>query len=79
MRKRNKRFSLWLNEKEFAHLEQQAQNAGVTDALECRLEKRAFHSQTHFRNTIEICPRPPDNITELLRELNHIGNIMSIA
>lgn len=64
MRTRNKRFSLWLNEKEFAHLTKQAETSG--------LNKEAF-----IRKLImgaDIQPRLPDNIAQLIREINYIGN-----
>lgn len=64
MRTRNKRFSLWLNEREFAHLTKQAEASG--------LNKEAFIRKL-IMNT-EIRPRPPDNIAQLIREINYIGN-----
>lgn len=64
MRNRNRRFSLWLNDAEFNHLAKQAEIAG--------LKKELF-----IRKLImgcEISPRPPENIAQLIREVNAIGN-----
>lgn len=64
MRTRNKRFSLWLNEREFAHLTKQAEASG--------LKKEAFIRKLIMGT--EIRPRPPDNVSQLIREINYIGN-----
>ncbi len=64
MRNRNRRFSLWLNETEFNHLEKQAKISG--------LKKEPFIRKL-IMNT-EIRPRPPDEYVKLLRELSAIGN-----
>ena len=64
MRTRNKRFSLWLNEREFAHLTKQAEVSG--------LNKEAFIRKLIMGT--EIRPRPPDNVSQLIREINYIGN-----
>ena len=64
MRTRNRRFSLWLNEKEFNHLTKQAQIAGI--------KKEPFIRKL-IMNT-EIRPRPPDEYLRLIREINAIGN-----
>ena len=64
LRTRNRRFSLWLNDKEFNHLEKQAEIAG--------LKKEPF-----IRNLImgtEISPRPPDEYRQILYQLSAIGN-----
>ena len=64
MRNRNRRFSLWLNEREFAHMEKQAQNAGMK-------------KEPYLRDLImnrPINPRPPDEYGKILRELSAIGN-----
>lgn len=64
MRTRNHRFSLWLNEKEFAHLSKQAKIAG--------LKKEPFIRKLIMG--IEIRPRPPDDIPQLIRAVNAVGN-----
>jgi len=64
MRKRNKRFSLWLNEKEFSYLEQQAQIAG--------LKKDPFIRRLIMKSKLR--PRPPDEYGKIIRELSAIGN-----
>lgn len=64
MRKRNRRFNLWLNDTEFYHLEQQAHNAGL---------KKEPYIRKLIMGT-EIRPRPPDKYAKLLRELSAIGN-----
>ncbi len=64
MRSRNRRFSLWLDDKEFTHLTKQADKAGM--------KKEPF-----IRKLImgaEIRPRPPDEYLRLIREVNAIGN-----
>lgn len=64
MRTRNRRFSLWLSESEFYHLEKQAEKAG--------LKKEPFIRKLIMGS--EIRPRPPDNISELIRAVNAVGN-----
>ena len=64
MRTRNHRFSLWLSEREFAYLAKQAKAAG--------LKKEPFIRKLIMG--VEIRPRPPDNIPQLIREINAIGN-----
>lgn len=64
MRTRNHRFSIWLNDKELSYLTKQAELAG--------LKKEPFIRKL-IMNT-EVRPRPPDNIAELIREINYIGN-----
>lgn len=64
MRQRNRRFSLWLNDEEFDRLEKNAQIAGLK-------------KEPYIRKLImgyEIRPRPPDELTEILRQLSAIGN-----
>lgn len=64
MRQRNRRFSLWLNDEEFDRLEKNAQIAGLK-------------KEPYIRKIImgyEIRPRPPDELTEILRQLSAIGN-----
>ena len=64
LRTRNRRFSLWLNDKEFNHLEKQAEIAG--------LKKEPFIRKLIMGK--EIRPRPPDEYVKLLREINAVGN-----
>lgn len=64
MRTRNRRFSLWLSDKEFNYLTKQAEMAG--------LKKEPFIRKLIMG--IEILPRPPDNIAQLIREINAVGN-----
>jgi len=64
MRKRNRRFSLWLNEKEFSRLTKNADIAGLK-------------KEPYLRKLImgyEIRPRPPDEYAQLLRQLSGIAN-----
>ena len=64
MRKRNRRFSLWLNDKEFNYLAKQAANAG--------LKKEPFVRKLIMG--IEIYPRPPDEVREIISAINRVGN-----
>lgn len=64
MRTRNHRFSVWLNDKELAHLTRQAEITGLKK--EPLIRKLIMGA--------DIQPRPPDNIAQLLREINYIGN-----
>ena len=64
MRKRNRRFSLWLNNEEFDRLEKDAQIAGL---------KKEPYIRKLIMGT-EIRPRPPDEFVKILRELSAIGN-----
>lgn len=64
MRTRNHRFSLWLDEREFNHLTKQSELAG--------LKKEPFIRKLIM--SVDIVPRPPDDISKLLREINAIGN-----
>lgn len=64
MRTRNHRFSIWLNDKELSYLTKQAELAG--------LKKEPFIRKLIIGT--EIRPRPPDNISQLIREINAIGN-----
>ena len=64
MRERNRRFSLWLSDKEFEYLTKQAETAGLK-------------KEPYIRKLImgkEILPRPPDEYIKILRELSAIGN-----
>lgn len=64
MRNRNHRFSLWLNDMEFAYLAKQAEIAG--------LKKEPFIRKLIMGT--QIRPRPPDEYVRLAREVNVIGN-----
>lgn len=64
MRTRNHRFSIWLNDKELSYLTKQAELAG--------LKKEPFIRKLIMGT--EIRPRPPDNVAQLIREINYIGN-----
>ena len=64
MRTRNHRFSIWLNDKEFAQLTRQAEITG--------LKKEPLIRKLIMGTDIQ--PRLPDNISHLLREINYIGN-----
>ncbi|MGI5920770.1 MAG: MobC family plasmid mobilization relaxosome protein [Syntrophomonadaceae bacterium] len=64
MRNRNHHISVWLNEKELAHLRRQASITGLK-------------VDPFIRSLImgtDIRPRPPDEYGALLRELSAIGN-----
>ena len=70
MRERNRRFSLWINDKEFEYLTKQAEIAG--------LKKEPFIRKLIMGK--EIRPRPPDAYYELIKKINPIGiNINQIA
>lgn len=64
MRKRTEAILLRLTEKEKLHLQRQATNAGLK--MEPFIRKLIMG--------IEIRPRPPDNIAQLIREINAVGN-----
>ena len=64
MRTRNHRFSVWLNDKELAHLTRQAEITGLKKEP---LIRKLFMGA-------DIQPSPPDNIAQLIREINYIGN-----
>ena len=64
MRKRNRRFSLWLNDEEFNRLERNAEIAGL---------KKEPYIRKLIMNT-EIRQRPPDEFARILKELSAIGN-----
>ena len=64
MRKRNRRFSLWLNDEEFNRLERNAEIAGL---------KKEPYIRKLIMNT-EIRQRPPDDFAKILKELSAIGN-----
>lgn len=58
------KLSVRLTDKEYAHLKKQADNAGLK--MEPFIRKLIAGK--------EINPRPPDNIVQLIKEVNHIGN-----
>ena len=63
--KENKiKISVRLNEKEHKHLQRQAENAGLK--MEPFIRKLIMG--------VDIQPRPPDNVVQLIREINFIGN-----
>ena len=64
MRRRNRRFSLWLDDYEFDFLTKNARNTG--------LKKEQYIRKLIMQR--EIRPRPPDEYAKLLRELSAIGN-----
>ena len=64
MRNRTKAVIVRLTEKEKRHLQRQATNAGLK--VEPFIRKLIMG--------VEIRPRPPDNIPQLIREINAIGN-----
>lgn len=70
MRKRTEAILLRLTEKEKLYLQRQAANAGLK--MEPFIRKLIMG--------IEIRPRPPDNVAQLIKEINAIGhNINQIA
>ena len=64
MRKRTSAILVRLSEAEHIHLKRQAANAGLK--MEPFIRKLIMDA--------DIQPRPPDNITQLIREINFIGN-----
>lgn len=64
MRKRTQAILIRLTEKEKSHLQKQAANAGLK--MEPYIRKLIMGE--------EIRPRPPDDITKLIREINYIGH-----
>lgn len=64
MRNRNSGVLIYLSEKERKHLEQQAQVSGLSMSNIIR----------KLIMGIEIRPRPPDNIPQLIRAVNAVGN-----
>lgn len=64
MRTRNRHVSVWLTDREHAHLKEQARRAGL--------------GIDPFVRTliagVQLRPRPPDTYAALLRELSAIGN-----
>ena len=64
MRERNHFIGLWLDEKEYRHLEEQCSVTGLSVSTLVR----KLVAGTQLR------PRPPDQYAALLRELSAIGN-----
>ena len=64
MRRRNRHISVWMNDKEYAHLRKQAKAAGL--GIDPFIRKLAAGT--------EIKPKPPEEYAKLLRELSAIGN-----
>lgn len=64
MRKRNQAVLIRLSDYEKNYLQHQAANAGLK--MEPFIRKLIMG--------IDITPRPPDNIINLIREVNYIGN-----
>ena len=64
IRKREHFIGLWLDDKEYSHLQKQCEISGLT-------------ASAHIRKSImgiQLRPRPPDTYAKLLRELSAIGN-----
>ncbi|NDO18083.1 MobC family plasmid mobilization relaxosome protein [Lachnospiraceae bacterium MD329] len=64
MRKRSQAVLIRLTDNEKNHLQRQAANAGLK--MEPFIRKLIMG--------VDITPRPPDNIVNLIREVNYIGN-----
>ena len=64
MRERNHFVGVWLDDKEYIHLNQLCATSGLSTSAVLR----QILSGTQLR------PRPPDQYTALLRELSAIGN-----
>ncbi|MDO5398289.1 MAG: plasmid mobilization relaxosome protein MobC [bacterium] len=58
------KLSVRVNEREYKHLKNQADNAGLK--MEPFIRKLIMGT--------EIRPRPPDNVAQLIREINAVGN-----
>lgn len=58
------KLSVRVNEREYKHLKKQADNAGLK--MEPFIRKLIMDT--------EIRPRPPDNVAQLIHEINYIGN-----
>ena len=64
MRSRTNFIGLWLDDKEYYHLQKQCELSGLS-------------TSAHIRKIImgaQLRPRPPDTYAKLLRELSAIGN-----
>lgn len=64
MKENKVKISVRLNEKEHKQLQRQAENAGLK--MEPFIRKLIMGA--------DIQPRPPDNVVQLIREINYIGN-----
>ena len=64
MRQRNRHVSVWMNDKEYAHLRKQAETAGL--GIDPFIRKLVAGSV--------IKPKPPAEYAKLLLELSAIGN-----
>ena len=64
MRERNHFVGLWLDEKEYGHLNEQCSVTGLSISVFVR----------KLINGTQLRPRPPDQYAALLRELSAIGN-----
>ena len=64
MRERNHFIGLWLDEKEYGHLQEQCSVTGLSVSVLIR----------KLIAGVQLRPRPPDEYTKLLRELSAIGN-----
>ncbi len=64
MHDRKIKLSVRVNEREYKHLKNQADNAGLK--MEPFIRKLIMGT--------EIRPRPPDNVAQLIREINAVGN-----
>ncbi len=64
MRRRNRHVSIWMNDKEYAHLRKQAEASGL--GIDPFIRKLVIGS--------EIKPKPSAEYAKLLRELSAIGN-----
>ena len=61
---RKVKITVRLSDKEYNHLKNQSENAGLK--MEPFIRKLIMQVDLH--------PRPPDNISQLIREINPIGN-----
>ena len=64
MRRRTHRHVFYLNDAEEAHFERQTALSGLTDSALIRRQLGG----------LDIRPRPPDELPQVLRELHAIGN-----
>lgn len=64
MRSRTNFIGIWLDDKEYSHLQKQCEISGLTASALIR---------KHIMG-VQIRPRPPDTYAALLRELSAIGN-----
>ena len=64
MRERDHFIGVWLDDKEYAHLNQLCETSGLSAGAVLRQALAG----------VQLRPRPPDEYTKLLRELSAIGN-----